>query len=382
MHIHEYQAKHILKNYNIAIPKSKIINNVKQCKNVIQELAGNVWVAKAQVHAGSRGKGGGVIVCKSLKEVESACNKLLNTKLITPQTDDNGLIINKILIEEGLEINIELYLALSIDREQQKIVLISSTEGGVDIEEVAENNPEKIFKYQIDISANLDKKKIDKIAKKLNVDCKKFNQIVLNLYNIFMQNDVSLIEINPLIVNNNQLLPLDCKMEFDDNALFKHKNILELRDISQENSKEIEASNCGLNYIALNGNIGCMVNGAGLSMATMDIIKHFGGEPANFLDVGGTTTSERVAKALEIITHDDKVKVVLVNIFGGIVRCDLIAEGILQAIEKVQLKIPLVVRLEGTNAKAGLNILNKSTANIISENNLDLATKKAVEIAQ
>ena len=382
MHIHEYQAKKVMQDFNINTPKSILITSSDEVKNACETLGGTSWVVKAQAHTGSRGLGGGVVFCQTIDDAIKNTTTILSKNLITPQTDDKGLPVNAVLIEEGLKIENELYLSILIDRSSQKINIIASTAGGGNIEEVAMQTPEKIISTLIEIKQGLTEKIIENIANKLGLDVDKFGKFLRPLYDIFIQKNCQLIEINPLIQSGESLIALDCKMEFDDNALFKLDDILQLRDFSQECSKEVEASKYDLNYIALNGDIGCMVNGAGLAMATMDLIAHHGGSPLNFLDVGGGTTSEKVAKAFEIIQSEKGVKAILVNIFGGIVRCDLIANGILSAIEEVGLKVPLVVRLEGTNSAEGLEILNNSTHNIISENDLTLAAQKVVEISK
>ena len=386
MHIHEYQAKSIFNQFQIQTPKSILINHSKQAMDACADLGGKVWVVKAQVHAGGRGKGGGVILCKSVEDVEQACDKLLGSNLITPQTDAKGLPINKVLIEGGQTIERELYLGLLIDRQTQKITILASTEGGMDIEKVASETPEKIIKFGVEPLGTLELSDCVEIAKKLNLDddlVAQFSTTLSGLYAIFTQKDVSLIEINPLITTaENQLIALDGKIDFDDNALYRHEDIVELRDVSQEDEKENQASEYQLNYISLDGTIGCMVNGAGLAMATMDLIEHHGASPANFLDVGGTATADRVAKAFELIQTEANVKGILINIFGGIVRCDLIAEGILQAIERVGLSVPIVVRLEGTNAPAGLKLLDESNCDIHTEADLTQAAIKIVELAK
>ncbi len=386
MHIHEYQAKTLFSHNNIQTPKGILISNTKQASKACSELGGSVWVVKAQVHAGGRGKGGGVILCRSVMEVEVACDKLLGGQLITPQTDAKGLPINQVLVEAGQNIEQELYLGLLIDRQTQKITVLASTEGGMDIEKVASETPDKIIKFGVEPLGALSEKSCAEIAEKLGLNAElteQFNRALLGLYDIFVQKDVSLIEINPLITTaENTLLALDGKIDFDDNALYRHEDILTLRDISQEDEKEMTASEYQLNYISLDGTIGCMVNGAGLAMATMDLIEHHGGSSANFLDVGGGTTAQRVAKAFELIQTEKNVSGVLVNIFGGIVRCDLIAEGILQAIEKVGLNLPIVVRLEGTNAAAGLKLLDESGVAIHTESDLTQAAIKIVELSK
>ena len=386
MHIHEYQAKTLFRQFNIQTPKAVLIQNIKQVKNACDILGGKIWAVKAQVHAGGRGKGGGVILCHSLAEVSSAAAQLFGSRLITPQTDSKGLLVNQLLIESGQNIQRQLYLGLLIDRQTQKITVLASTEGGMDIEKVASENPEKIIKFGIDPLAALSAQDCNTIASQLGLENKlveQFSTTLLGLYAIFIQKDASLIEINPLIsTDKNTLLALDGKIEFDDNALYRHKDIAQLRDSTQEDEKERQASEHQLNYISLDGTIACMVNGAGLAMATMDLIKYHNSSPANFLDVGGSATSERVAKAFELIQRQDNVKGILVNIFGGIVRCDLIAQGILQAIEKVGLTLPIVVRLEGTNAPAGLALLDDSNLEIYTETDFSQAAIKIVELAQ
>ena len=386
MHIHEYQAKGLFRQFNINTPSAILINSTHEAKQACADLGGNIWVVKAQVHAGGRGKGGGVILCRSIAAVEDACNKLFDSRLITPQTDAKGLPINQILIEGGQNIERELYLGLLVDRQTQKITILASTEGGMDIEQVAAETPDKIIKFGVDPLGTLAINDCASIAKKLNLQgalAEQFTKTLMGLYEIFTTKDVSLIEINPLITTaENNLLALDGKIDFDDNALYRHEDILKLRDISQEDEKENEASEYQLNYISLDGTIGCMVNGAGLAMATMDLIEHHGGSPANFLDVGGGTTAERVAKAFELIQTEKNVAGILVNIFGGIVRCDLIAQGILQAIEKVGLNLPIVVRLEGTNAAEGLKLLDESNVQIHTESDLTQAAIKIVELSK
>ena len=386
MHIHEYQAKSLFRQFNIQTPEAVLIDSVSQAGDACASLTGELWVVKAQVHAGGRGKGGGVILCHSIEEVENACNQLFGSNLITPQTDVKGLPVHQLLIEGGQNIERELYLGLLVDRQTQKITILASTEGGMDIEKVAAETPDKIIKFGVDPLGSLNAKDCDTIASQLKLKGElvdQFTKTLLGLYEIFTTKDVSLIEINPLITTaENNLLALDGKIDFDDNALYRHEDIVKLRDTSQEDAKENEASEYQLNYISLDGTIGCMVNGAGLAMATMDLIEHHGGSPANFLDVGGGTTAERVAKAFELIQTEDNVKGVLVNIFGGIVRCDLIAEGILQAIDKVGLTLPIVVRLEGTNAKQGLALLDASEFDIATEADLTQAAIRIVALSE
>ncbi len=388
MHIHEYQAKTLFSRRHIQIPKGILIDSTAKASDACKVLGGDIWVVKAQVHAGGRGKGGGVVLCRSVEEVGRTCSQLLGSQLITPQTDTKGLPVGQLLIEAGQNIERELYLGLLIDKQTQKITVLTSTEGGMDIEKVASETPDKIIKFGIDPLGSLSVSVQDCIlmAQKLGLNTeltKQFNSTLLGLYEIFTQKDVNLIEINPLIVTQeNQLLALDGKIDFDDNALYRHEDIAKLRDISQEDAKERIASEYQFNYISLDGTIGCMVNGAGLAMATMDLIEHFGGSPANFLDVGGGTTADRVAKAFELIQTEANVKGIFVNIFGGIVRCDLIAHGILQAIQTVGLTLPIVVRLEGTNAPKGLNLLGKSEFNIHVESDLTKAAIKIVELTK
>jgi succinyl-CoA synthetase beta subunit len=382
MNIHEYQAKAILQFFDIAIPESVLVNSADEVADACLQLGGDVWVVKAQAHTGSRGKGGGVVVCGSVDEVKAATQKILSQNLITPQTTSKGLPVHTVLIEKGLPIDKEIYVSINIDRSSQQIAIITSNAGGGDIEEIAKTHPEKIINILIDITQGLTQQIITEIATKLSVNIDKFGHILQGLYDIFISKNCNLIEINPLIVSNDELIALDCKMEFDDNALFKHEDISSLRDIGQEDAKEVEAAKYDLNYISLDGDIGCMVNGAGLAMATMDLIGYHGGKPANFLDVGGGTTSEKVAKAFEIIQSEEGVRAIFVNIFGGIVRCDLIAQGILQAIDEVGLNVPLVVRLEGTNSQQGLDILANSSFDIIVENDLTKAAKKVVGVAK
>ena len=386
MHIHEYQAKALFKRHNIKVPNLIVISNSNETRSSCEKLGGSVWVVKAQVHAGGRGKGGGVIVCHNIEDAVKASKKLLGSKLITPQTDFNGQPINQVVIEAGQEISRELYLGLLVDRSTESITILASTEGGMDIEEVASESPEKIIKKPVDPLGELSINECNDVAAKLGLNLSLYDQFastLIGLYSIFTDNDANLIEINPLIITKqNKIIALDGKIDFDDNALYRNEAIANLRDVQQEDEKERRASEYQLNYISLDGTVGCMVNGAGLAMATMDLIEYHGGSPANFLDVGGGTTAERVAKAFEIIQSGKNVNSILVNIFGGIVRCDLIASGILQAIEKVGLTLPIIVRLEGTNAKEGLKILNGSDFNIITEADLTKAAKQAVEMAK
>ena len=386
MHIHEHQAKDLFKKNGIKVPNFIVVSNATDTESACIKLGGSIWVVKAQVHAGGRGKGGGVIVCKNIKDAIEASESLLGTNLITPQTDANGQPVNEVIIEAGQDIAKELYLGLLVDRASERITVLASTEGGMDIEKVASDTPDKIIKMKTNPLSKLSLDECSEVSVKLGLDeslHEEFSQTLMGLYEIFTTHDANLIEINPLIITgDNQIMALDGKIDFDDNALYRNESILALRDVAQEDEKERSASEYELNYISLDGTVGCMVNGAGLAMATMDLIEYHGGSPANFLDVGGGTTSERVAKAFEIIQSGENVKAILVNIFGGIVRCDLIANGILQAIEKVGLTLPIVVRLEGTNAQEGLEILNASNFNIITEADLTKAAKQVVEMAK
>ena len=386
MHIHEHQAKDLFKKNGIKVPDFIVVSNAKEAETACKKLGGSIWVVKAQVHAGGRGKGGGVIVCKNIEDAIEASERLLGTNLITPQTDASGQPVNEVIIEAGQDIAKELYLGLLVDRASERITVLASTEGGMDIEKVASETPDKIIKMKTNPLSKLSLDECAEVSVRLGLDESlhaEFSQTLMGLYEIFTAHDANLIEINPLIITgDNQIMALDGKIDFDDNALYRNESISILRDVEQEDEKERSASEYELNYISLDGTVGCMVNGAGLAMATMDLIEYHGGSPANFLDVGGGTTSERVAKAFEIIQSGENVKAILVNIFGGIVRCDLIANGILQAIEKVGLTLPIVVRLEGTNAQKGLEILNASNFNIITEADLTKAAKQVVGMAK
>ena len=386
MNLHEYQGKQLFAEYNIPVSKGKIIFSPEEVIDACNEIGGTKWVVKTQVHAGGRGKSGGVELVDSPEMALEFSKKWLGKRLVTYQTDSKGQLVNSILIEECTEIKSELYLSAVVDRESQKIVFIGSSEGGVNIEDVAKNYPDKIIYQAVEFKdKNLADQSID-IANvlKLNDDqTKQFIPMIENLLRLFVENDLSLLEINPLVINDKgDLLCLDAKINIDSNALFRQPKINDMYDETQEDPQEAEAANNDLSYVSLDGNIGCMVNGAGLAMGTMDTIKYFGGNPANFLDVGGTATQERVTKAFKIILRDPDVKVVLVNIFGGIVRCDLIAEGVIAAIKDVDIKIPVVVRLEGNNAELGAEILLNSNIRIISINDLAEAAKKSVELAK
>ncbi len=386
MNLHEYQAKQLFKEFGVAVPRGIKATSPKEAVAAAKELGGSVWVVKAQVHAGGRGKAGGVKLARSLAEVEDIAGQLLGSTLKTIQTGPQGLPIHALLVEEGLDIANELYLSVLVDRSAKRIVFIGSSEGGMDIEEVAAKTPDKILTVTVNPVTGLQPFQCRQLGFGMGLGKDQVNHLVkvmTGLYNLFVANDASLVEINPLIVTGSgQLLALDGKLNLDDNALYRHKALAEMRDPSQSDEREHTAHEIGLNYVALDGNIGCMVNGAGLAMATMDMVKLHGGEPANFLDVGGGATAERVAKAFKLILSSYKVKAILVNIFGGIVRCDLIAEGIIQAVKEVHLSIPLIVRLQGTNVEAGREMLSESGMNIIAADDLTIAAQQAVAAAK
>ena len=386
MNLHEYQGKALFKEYGLPVSKGIVITDSNDAHKACREIGGSKWVVKAQVHAGGRGKSGGVKLVNNPDEAKEFAQNWLGKRLVTYQTDAKGQLVGSILIEECTDIDKELYLSAVIDRGSRKITFIGSSEGGVNIEEVAEKMPEKIIYEEIDPLCGPMGFKARKISKVLGLNpdqTKQFSKMFNGLVNLFIEKDLSLLEINPLVITSGgNLHCLDAKINIDSNALFRQKEIQDMHDPSQEDPREYEASKNDLSYVSLDGNIGCMVNGAGLAMGTMDTIKHFGGNPANFLDVGGTATQERVAKAFKIILDDKDVKVVLVNIFGGIVRCDLIAEGIIAAINEVGVEIPVVVRLEGNNADIGSDILQNSGIEIKSINNLADAAKAAVELSK
>ena len=386
MNLHEYQAKTLFKEFGLPTTNFFVINSSEQVKHVTHKLKTKEWVFKAQVHAGGRGKAGGVKLFSSIEEAEKFTDKWIGSNLVTYQTDEKGQLVSSILVEECTDIFKELYLGVVIDRSSQSIVVMTSQEGGVDIEDIAKNFPEKIFKASVNLELGPQEKDALFLAKGLNLSEDQINQfkkIFFNLCKLFIEKDLSLIEINPLVIDSDQNLKcLDGKINVDVNALYRQKNILEMRDISQEEVSELKASEWGLNYVALNGNIGCMVNGAGLATGTMDIIKLSGGFPANFLDVGGSVNKKSVTEAFKIILSDKSVRVILINIFGGIVRCDVVAEGIVAAIEEVGVDIPVVVRLKGNNSAKAMEILNQNSQNIISETDLSLAAKKAVELSK
>ena len=386
MNLHEYQGKSLFAEYNLPVSKGEVIFDAKNAIDACNKIGGTKWVVKAQVHAGGRGKAGGVELINSPDQAEAFAKKWIGQKLVTYQTDKDGQLVNSILIEECTNILKELYLSAVIDRDSQKIVFIGSSEGGVNIEEVARNTPEKIIYQGVEFKDQSLPEHAKNIANVLKLNDEQTNQFIPmidNLLRLFVEKDLSLLEINPLVINSDgDLHCLDAKVNIDTNALFRQPELLEMHDETQEDPREAEAAKNDLSYVSLDGNIGCMVNGAGLAMGTMDTIKFFGGNPANFLDVGGTATQDRVAKAFKIILKDPNVKVVLVNIFGGIVRCDVIAKGIIAAIKEVDIKVPVVVRLEGNNADIGAKILSKANIKIESINNLSDAAKKAVELAK
>ena len=386
MNLHEFQGKALFAEYDLPVSTGKVIYEAEDALKACRDVGGSKWVVKAQVHAGGRGKSGGVKLVDSPDDAIEFAKSWLGKRLITYQTDSNGQLVNSILIEECTDIAKELYLSAVIDRDSQRVVFIGSSEGGVNIEEVAKKTPEKIIYEAIDPLCGAQPFQARKISKVLGLNAeqtKQFTPMLKNLMKLFVEKDLSLLEINPLVITNGgNLHCLDAKVNIDSNAIFRQPEIAEMRDTSQEDPREAEAAKNDLSYVSLDGNIGCMVNGAGLAMGTMDTIKFFGGNPANFLDVGGTATQERVSKAFKIILDDPEVKVVLVNIFGGIVRCDLIAEGVLAAIEEVGVEIPVVVRLEGNNADIGSEILSRAGIKIESINNLADAAKKAVELAK
>jgi succinyl-CoA synthetase beta subunit len=385
MKIHEYQAKEILRKYGVATPRGFPCFSVDEALEAAKKLGGPVWVVKAQIHAGGRGKGGGVKLAKSLDEVRARASEILGMRLVTHQTGPEGRIVKRLLIEEGADIRKELYVGMVVDRMTQRVCLMASSEGGMDIEEVAAKTPEKIHKVFIDPETGLKAEEADEVAHKIGIpegSISKARAVLQGLYRAFWECDASLAEINPLILTGDgSVLALDAKMNFDDNALFRHPEIVEMRDLDEEDPLEIEASKYDLSYISLDGNIGCLVNGAGLAMATMDTIKLFGGEPANFLDVGGGATTEKVTEAFKIMLKNPKIKAILVNIFGGIMRCDVIAEGVVAAAKQVHLSVPLVVRMKGTNEDIGKRILAESGLPIISADNMAEAAQRVVAAA-
>ncbi len=383
MNIHEYQAKAVLRDYGVPVPRGIPAFSVDEAEKAAAAMGGPVWVVKAQIHAGGRGKAGGVKVVKSIEDVKKEATRLLGSTLVTHQTGPHGKEVHRLYIEEGSAIDKEFYLSMLIDRATSRVAVVVSTEGGMDIEEVAHTTPDKIVTISIDPVAGICPHHVRRVAQALKLDAdlaKQLGPLLSNLYKAFVDTDMSLLEINPLVVTKDKkLICLDAKTDFDNNALFLHPKIAALRDETEEDPKEIEASKFDLNYIALDGSIGCMVNGAGLAMATMDIIKLYGMAPANFLDVGGSATKDRVSAAFKIITSDPSVKGILVNIFGGIMKCDVIAEGVVAAVKEVGLKVPLVVRLEGTNVELGKKIIAESKLNVTSADDLDDAAQKIVK---
>ncbi|MCO6550741.1 MAG: ADP-forming succinate--CoA ligase subunit beta [Gilliamella sp.] len=390
MNLHEYQSKYLFKQYNLPVPEGYVCNSIGEIQDTLAELSSGAnlgaWVAKCQVHAGGRGKAGGVICTQNYSEIMQFAEKWLGQYLVTYQTTDKGQPVNKILIEKASNIRKELYLGAVVDRSSKRVVIMASTEGGVDIESVAEKTPYLIYKTSLDPLTGPCAYQGRELAFKLGLTGKLINQftkLFVNFAKLFLENDVSLAEVNPLVItDSDELICLDAKVVLDDNAIFRHPNLNILRDTTQEDERESIAAKQGISYVSLNGNIGCMVNGAGLAMATMDIIKLHGGSPANFLDVGGGTTKERVAEAFKLILSDKNVKAILVNIFGGIVRCDLIADGIISAIKEIGLTVPVVVRLEGNNAQLAREILAKSKLNVTTAESLLDAAQKIVAVAK
>ena len=385
MNVHEYQGKEILRKYGVATPRSIACFSVDEAVKAAQSLGGKVWVVKAQIHAGGRGKGGGVKVAKSIDEVRDVASKILGMTLITHQTGPEGRVVKRLLVEEGADIKKELYVGMVVDRVTQRVTLMASSEGGMDIEHVAEHTPEKIFKVAIDPVKGLSDAQGDDVARKIGVPEVAVAQargFMQSLYKAFDECDCSLAEINPLIyTGDNKVLALDAKLNFDSNALYRHPEIVAMRDLDEEDPAEIEASKFDLTYISLDGNIGCLVNGAGLAMATMDVIKLYGGSPANFLDVGGGATAEKVTEAFKIMLKNPNLKAILVNIFGGIMKCDVIANGVITAAREVKLTVPLVVRMKGTNEELGRKLLADSGLPIISANNMAEAAERVVAAA-
>ncbi|SFK26549.1 succinyl-CoA synthetase beta subunit [Halobacillus dabanensis] len=386
MNIHEYQGKEIMRDFGVSVPNGHVAYTVDEAVEAAKKLGSDVTVVKAQIHAGGRGKAGGVKIAKNLDEVRTYADEILGKTLVTHQTGPEGKEVKRLLIEEGCDIKSEYYVGLVLDRATSRVTMMASEEGGTEIEEVAEKTPEKIFKEVIDPVTGLTPFQARRLAFNINIPKESLGKAVkfmLGLYEVFVQKDCSVAEINPLVTTGDGgVLALDSKLNFDDNALFRQKDIAELRDLEEEDPKEVEASKYDLSYIALDGNIGCMVNGAGLAMATMDTIKHYSGDPANFLDVGGGATTEKVTEAFKIILSDENVKGIFVNIFGGIMKCDVIAEGVVEATKQIGLTLPLVVRLEGTNVDAGKKILDESGLNITSADSMAEGAQKIVELVK
>ena len=385
MNVHEYQGKEILRKFGVATPRGMACFSVDEAVKAAESLGGKVWVVKAQIHAGGRGKGGGVKVAKSIDQVREYASRILGMTLITPQTGAGGRVVKRLFIEEGADIKKELYVGMVVDRASQRVVLMASSEGGMDIEHVAEHTPEKIFKVAIDPVAGLSTAAAEDVARKIGIPEQAVGQgaaFMQSLYQAFDECDCSLAEINPLIyTGDNKVLALDAKLNFDSNALYRHPEIVAMRDLDEEDPAEIEASKFDLTYISLDGDIGCLVNGAGLAMATMDVIKLYGGSPANFLDVGGGATTEKVTEAFKIMLKNPNLKAILVNIFGGIMKCDVIANGVVAAAREVKLAVPLVVRMKGTNEDLGKQILKDSGLPIIAANNMAEAAERVVAAA-
>ena len=384
MDIHEYQAKEILSSFGVTIPRGGIVYSPENAENKAREIGGSKWVVKAQIHSGARGKAGGIIICNSPLEVAQATDKLLGKKLVTNQTGPEGKIVNRIYIEQATDIEKELYLGLVFDRSSESIMVVASTEGGMSVEEIAKEKPDTIIRSKIEVAVGIQSFQARELAFGLGINPEliaRASDTIIGCAKAFNELDATMVEVNPLVISKQkQILALDCKMSFDNNAMFRRNKVSELRDKSQEDEKEVYASDRGLNYVSLDGNIGNIINGAGLAMASMDMIKLAGGEPANFLDVGGGATPEKIVKAFRLITMDKKVKVILVNIFAGINRCDWVAEGIVQALKKIEVKVPLVIRLAGTNVEKGNKILKDSKINYIEASTLEEAANKAVAV--
>jgi succinyl-CoA synthetase beta subunit len=386
MNLHEYQTKNLFRKYDIPTTKGKLLTHPSQLDDILRRLGGDRWVIKAQVHAGGRGKAGGVVVAESKQEANEEVRRLLGSKLVTHQTTKEGQPVNSIYIEQPCDVEKQIYIAFMVDRTTQRIMIITSSEGGVEIEEVAQKHPEKILRNAINPVVGIMPAQCRQICDDLGLDKTLSAQMIdlmQKMYKMFVKNDLSLIEVNPLVVSKQgRLLCLDGKASVDNSALYRQPKINEIRDETQENARELKAEKLDLNYVSLDGNIACMVNGAGLAMATMDLIKAHGANPANFLDVGGSVNEKRVIEAFEIILSDEKVNGILVNIFGGIVRCDVIASGIIEAAKKMDLNVPIVVRLEGTNAKEGLELIRESSVSVYEEADLDKAAQKIIELTK
>ena len=382
MDIHEYQAKEILASFGVTIPRGGIVYSPETAENKAREIGGSKWVVKAQIHSGARGKAGGVVVCNSPLEVAQATDKLLGKKLVTNQTGPQGKIVNRIYIEEATDIEKELYLGLVFDRSSESIMIVASTEGGMSVEEIAKEKPDSIIRSKIEVAVGIQDFQARELAFGLGIEpelIRRVSETIIGCAKAFSELDATMVEVNPLVISKQkQILALDCKMSFDNNAMFRRDKVSELRDKTQEDEKEVYASDRGLNYVSLDGNIGTIINAAGIAKASMDMIKLAGGDPANFLDVGGVATPEKIVKAFRLITMDKKVKVILVNIFAGITRCDWVADGIVQALENIEIKVPVVIRLAGTNVEKGNKILKDSKLNYIEASTLEEAANKAV----